>query len=98
MIGLISKFIPGASWINLAAGAVAGALLVSGPVYLNGRADGRELGRVAALEQAVKAYQQREDIDNATGNLSDTELCVILGGLPDECATVVRGLDETTGD
>ncbi len=66
------------------AGLMAGA-------YFKGRSD----ARVATLKATVEAYKKREDIDNEVRDLSHYDLCVRLGGLPDECAEL-RGVEETT--
>ena len=85
MLSIISKFIPGASWLNLAAGAVAGALLVSGPVYLKGRADGAALAELKPLKQTIRDIRERNNDDATTRKLSDFDLCIRdLGKLP-EC-------------
>ena len=94
MIGLISRFIPGASWLNLAAGAVAGALLVSGPVYLKGRADGAALAELAQLKDTVKAHETRNQVDQDVDALSLVARCLELGGMPERC-NELRGLDQT---
>lgn len=88
MIGVISKLIPGANWINLAAGAVVGALLASGPVYLKGRADGAAMAELKPLKQTIEDIRERNHDDAETQRLSDYDLCVRdLGRVP-ECDTL----------
>lgn len=55
--------------------------------YLKGRSD----GRVEILNSTVRAYEKRGKVDNDVENLSRFDLCVSLGGVPDECSKL-RGL------
>lgn len=65
-------------------------------VYGLGFLYGRESGRKKALENAIIAFQKREKINDDISKLGDVDLCIALGGLPDECGSLMRGLDETT--
>lgn len=38
------------------------------------------------LERAVEAWETRNEIETDIGRLDDVELCIELGGLPDDCA------------
>lgn len=38
------------------------------------------------LERAVKAWETRNEIETDIDRLDDFELCIELGGLPDNCA------------
>ena len=44
---------------------------------------------------AYKAERLRNDIDVDTEKLSDLNLCIALGGLPNSCAAQLRRLDQT---
>jgi len=71
---------------------VAICLVVFG--YLAGRNHGRE----AALKAAVAAYQAREKINETVQNLDPVALCRALGGVREECADLMRRMDETARD
>lgn len=58
--------------------------------YLKGRSD----GRVEVLNTTVRAYEKRSKVDNEVQDLSRFDLCVSLGGLPNECSQL-RGLVKT---
>jgi len=66
--------------------------------FTTGYMAGRNHSRVATLEAAVRAHQTRERINHETDNLDPHALCLALGGLPVECADIMRGLAETTKD
>lgn len=38
------------------------------------------------LKRAVKAWETRNEIETDIGRLDDIQLCIELGGLPDDCA------------
>jgi len=62
-----------------------------GFAYLTGRYHGRE----TALKAAVAAYQAREKINETVQNLDPVALCRALGGVPYECAALMRGVVAT---
>jgi len=62
--------------------------------FSTGYMAGRNHGRVATLEAAVKAHQTRERINYETENMDAAALCLALGGLPIECTDIMRGLAE----
>ena len=71
---------------------ITGILLgLIGLGYVKGRSD----GKIEQLKGSVEAYQERGDIDNETRNLGDYDLCLRVGGLPDQCDEL-RGLEQTT--
>jgi hypothetical protein len=72
--------------LKLGTGAVLGAAVVSVPVYLYGKADGRQLERAASLTRSVESLRERNATDDQVRNMDSTALCRALGGLPDECA------------
>jgi len=74
-------------WIKLGAGALAGALLVSGPVYLAGRSDGKDAGRLEAAKEAGQRITQMEKNNAEFNRLSDRDRCLVFmrdSGLPAE--------------
>jgi hypothetical protein len=78
-------------WRLGAMAAVIAAVFAAG--YVKGKSD----GRVAALKDTVAAYQKRGDVDATVRNMDAVDLCVELGGLPDECAGL-RGLASDTSE
>ncbi len=72
-------------WLKLGAGAVAGALLAAGPLYLIGRHDGRQQAAVERLEADIDAFVKREGIDHEVDGMDRYRICLDLGGLPDQC-------------
>lgn len=72
-------------WLKLGQGAVAGALLAAGPLYLLGRHDGRSQAAVERLEADVDAFVKREGIDHEVDGMDRYRICLDLGGLPDQC-------------
>ncbi|WP_332065707.1 hypothetical protein [Bartonella sp. CB189] len=57
---------------------------------------GRFVQKNKALIQAVSAFQNREKINDEILALSPFNVCLALGGMPDECASVVHGMDKTS--
>jgi hypothetical protein len=80
-------------WFKLGAGAIAGALLAAGPLYLIGRHDGRSQAVVERLEADVEAYVKREGIDHEVDGMDRYRICLNLGGVPDQCGQL-RGMAE----
>ncbi|WP_455478013.1 hypothetical protein V3565_04490 [Bartonella sp. B10] len=56
---------------------------------------GRYFERNKTLIQAVSAFQDREKINDEIFSLSPLRICLALGGMPDECTAVLRGMDQT---
>ena len=77
---------------------LAGAVLLSGALmggfYWHAYRRGAEAVRIENLKAEVEAFKNRSDVDAKVQSLGDYDLCIHLGGLPDDCA-VVRGLDES---
>lgn len=73
-------------WLKLALGALLGAVVVAVPVYLYGKAEGRQIERAASLSRSVEALRERNATDDHVRKMDDVALCRALGGLPDECA------------
>jgi len=66
--------------------------------FTGGFIQGRNYGREAALKAAVQAYQTRERINHETDNLNPHALCLALGGVQHECATLMQRMDTPTKD
>jgi len=75
---------------------IAAVVLIA--AFSTGYMAGRNHGRVATLEAAVKAHQTRERINYETDNLDPHALCLALGGVPIECTDIMRGLDKAAED
>ncbi len=74
-------------WIKIGSGALVGALLVAGPVYLAGRSDGRDAGRLEAAKEAGQRITQMEKNNAEFNRLSDRDQCLVFmhdSGLPAE--------------
>lgn len=65
--------------------AAAAVVLVVG-LWLMAWTQGRDSILQQQLERAVKAWETRNEIETDIDRLDDFELCVELGGLPDNCA------------
>ena len=74
------NLIPGFNWLTMGAGALAGALLVSGPVYLKGRTDGHSLGASQGVVATMDQLERRGQINEAVRKTGECELIVELGG------------------
>lgn len=88
MIGLLDG-------LKFGAGAIVGAVLVSGPAYFYGKHEGRQQAAIARLEADVNARIEREGIDHEVDGMERYRVCLDLGGLPDDCGQL-RGMDEAT--
>ncbi|MBI1620176.1 hypothetical protein [Aquamicrobium zhengzhouense] len=75
-------------WLKLALGAVLGAAVISAPVYLYGKAEGRQIERAASLSRSVEALRERNATDDQVRKMDGVALCRALGGMPDECASL----------
>jgi len=71
------------------------ALVLAG-VFMGGYMTGRNLAREALLKAAMQAYQLREKINAEVYNMDGVGLCLALGGVREECAALMRGMDKTT--
>lgn len=78
--------------VKIAAGAALGALVVSGPLYLYGKAQGRQQAAVAALEVSVKTLRARNQIDDEISAADAARLCSDFGLSDDDAAECVRRL------
>ena len=73
-----------------AAGAAAfiGLLIL---VYFKGK----EAGKIDQLKATVQAERTRKDVDQETARLGDYELCLRVGGVPEQCDEL-RGVEGAT--
>ncbi|WP_164852541.1 hypothetical protein [Sinorhizobium meliloti] len=94
MLGLLD-------WAKIGSGLALGAFIASGPVYLYGKATGRQQAAVAALESSVKILRKKGEIDAQVSSSDAASLCAYYG-LPDdeqaECMRRVRSASAEVGD
>ena len=89
----IGRFVLSNGWrFNL----IVGLSILIGILWLATYMHGRQSVFQKQTEQALKAWEKRNEIENNTNRLNDADLCREFGGLPDDCANKLRGLDETT--
>lgn len=63
---------------------------------LSGFFYGRSFECSKTLKQAMVAFKNREKINDETFALSPFHLCIALGGLSNECSSLLRWLDKTS--
>lgn len=68
-------------------GIVAAALLATWAINAAYQA-GRTAERTAILNRSVEILRERSRTDEAIHDMSPRDLCLELGGLPDDCAGV----------
>lgn len=74
----------------------AGAGVVAG-VYFYGYSAGKSDGRLAQLEDSIKAEKDRKNVDQEIAGLDDYALCLRVGGLPEQCDEL-RRMDAAASD
>ncbi len=57
---------------------------------------GQRLEKQKSLEAANAAFQQSHEVENEVEALTPYDRCLAIGGVPDECKVLLRGLDKTT--
>ena len=65
-------------------------------VAYSGIVIGQRLEKQKSLEAANAAFQQSREVENEVEALTPYNRCLALGGVPDECQVLLRGLDKTT--
>ena len=56
---------------------------------------GQRLEKQKSLEAANAAFQKSREVENEVEALNPYQRCLAIGGLPDECKVLLRGLDKT---
>lgn len=82
---------------HVAAGAVLGALLVAGPIYLYGSSQGRQQAAVQQLQSDIKAERERIVSDAKVQALSDYDFCIQslrARRMPVDACEQLRGVPE----
>ena len=69
----------------LAAGAFALLLASHAAVYLAGRSHASTEAETRGMKATIEQLRERGLIDEAVGNLDDSDLCLELGGVPEFC-------------
>ena len=57
---------------------------------------GQRLEKQRSLEAANAAFQKSREVENEVEALTPYQRCLDIGGLPDQCKILLRGLDKTT--
>lgn len=82
------------NYLNLGVGGVLGALVVTVPVYLYGKAEGRRQVAIEALEVTVEVLTKRREINNEINSADASDLCSYLGLSDSDIEECVRRLRE----
>ncbi len=69
----------------LVAGALVALLGWSGAIYLKGRSDGASVAETRAIKSTIEQLEQRGQINEAVRDTDAADLCIELGGLPEQC-------------
>ncbi|WP_348640226.1 glycosyl hydrolase 108 family protein [Aminobacter sp. J15] len=67
-------------WLKVAAGAALGAAVMSVPVYLYGKADGRQIERAASLTRSVESLRERNATDDRFATWTTLLSAALLAG------------------
>jgi len=76
-------------------GSLVGVGIV-GAAFISGFFIGKRSQRDRELQKTIEALYEREKINEKISKFDDVDLCVALGGLPDDCVRFLRRLDKTT--
>jgi len=57
---------------------------------------GQETEKQKSLKAAITAFENSHEVENEVEALNPYQRCLDIGGLPDECQVLLRGLDKTT--
>tara|TARA_R110002167_G_scaffold22563_2_gene80781 strand:- start:684 stop:944 length:261 start_codon:yes stop_codon:yes gene_type:complete len=80
------------STLKLGIAAALAATLLAGALWLYLAGGNAVIAEQA--KQALEAWQEREDIDNANDSLDAADLCLRLGGVQSDCDHL-RGVEKT---
>lgn len=64
-------------------------------VAYSGIVIGQRLEKQKSLEAANAAFENSHEVENEVETLTPYDRCLAIGGLPDQCKILLRGLDET---
>ena len=57
---------------------------------------GQETEKQKSLKAAITAFENSHEVENEVEALTPYDRCLAIGGVPDECKVLLRGLDKTT--
>ena len=63
---------------------------ISGGIFI-----GQELQKQKSLAAANAAFENSHEVENEVEALTPYQRCLAVGGVPDECKILLRGLDKT---
>ena len=63
---------------------------ISGGIFI-----GQELQKQKSLAAANAAFEKSHEVENEVEALNPYQRCLAVGGVPDECKILLRGLDKT---
>ena len=63
---------------------------ISGGIFI-----GQELQKQKSLAAANAAFEKSHEVENEVEALNSYQRCLAIGGVPDECKILLRGLDKT---
>ena len=63
---------------------------ISGGIFI-----GQELQKQKSLAAANAAFEKSHEVENEVEALTPYQRCLAIGGVPDECKILLRGLDKT---
>ena len=63
---------------------------ISGGIFI-----GQELQKQKSLAAANAAFEKSHEVENEVEALNPYQRCLAIGGVPDECKILLRGLDKT---
>ena len=63
---------------------------ISGGIFI-----GQELQKQKSLAAANAAFEKSHEVENEVEALNPYQRCLAIGGVPDECRVLLRGLDKT---
>lgn len=56
---------------------------------------GQETEKQKSLKAAITAFENSHEVENEVEALNPYQRCLAIGGVPDECKILLRGLDKT---
>ncbi|MFA5897869.1 MAG: hypothetical protein WC829_02025 [Hyphomicrobium sp.] len=75
---------------------IVGAMV--GAAWIAGYVGGQKAGRAAQMADTLAAFSVREKIDEAVSDLDYRQLCIGLGGVPEQCDELRRVAKAANGE
>ena len=57
---------------------------------------GQETEKQKSLKASITAFENSHEVENEVEALNPYQRCLAVGGVPDQCKILLRGLDKTT--